>query len=225
MTSPRFFSVTDNTLSKRGFPWIYKLGKGFREVYFCKLCESGRSLQYAFGAIEAFCERGKGVKWPDIIGCGHFPFFIVSARALSAFELEGIGGFPHHPVHIQPPIPNKLASLPVPQYFWLDGEKMRGALLDFEASGYVGVRFCPECGTRTDDISRTFARRNNEPYPFAFRPRTWRGAPLFTTDLSPCAFFCTEAFVNCARKHELINFEFHPVEEGSNSRGTGINYL
>jgi hypothetical protein len=180
---------------------------------------------YAAGAVEAFCDSKKGVQWPDVVGCGHFPFFILSERALRAFSAAGIGDLPHHPVLIQPPLPKKLAAAPAPRYFWLDGQKMRGALPDFEASGFVGVQFCPECGTRTDDISATFQRQHSRVYPYALQAETWSGSHLFTTDLSPCAFFCTQAVVECAREHQLTNFRFIPVEEGASSSSAGVANL
>jgi hypothetical protein len=225
MTTPRFFSVGDNSFSRRGFPWIQSLGKGFREFYLCKQCAPKRSIMYGAGPVEALCDPKKGVQWPDVVGCGHFPLFIISERAIHALSAEGIGEFPHHPVLIQPPLPKKLAAVPAPQYFWLDGQKMKGALLDFEASGFVGVQFCPECGTRTDDISGTFERRHSRVYPYAFRAGKWKGSHFFTTDLSPCAFFCTEVVVQCARKHQLTNFRFVPVEEGANCQSSGVDYL
>jgi hypothetical protein len=179
---------------------------------------------YAYGSIEAFLDRQKGVKWPDALGCGHYPFFILSERVLDAFSKENIGDFPHHAVLIQQPLPKKLAGLVPPRYFWLDGQKMRGAALDFKASGFVGVRFCPECGTRTDDISATCDRQHSRVYPYVFRPGTWNGANLFTTDLSHCAFFCTEAVVECAQKHKLTNFRFIPTEDGASPSSKGLDY-
>ena len=104
------------------------------------------------------------------------------------------------------------------RYFWLDGQKIQGAMLDFEESGFVNVQFCPECNTRTDDIGATFDRQHSRVYPYAFRPGTWTGLNLFTTDLSHCSFFCTEAVVECARKHKLTNFRFVPAEEMQTTR-------
>jgi len=222
---PKFFSVRNNSLRKRGFPWIQSLGRGFREFFLCRQCVPARSIMYAAGPIEAVCDRRKGVEWPDVIGCGHFPFFILSESALDAFSEAGLVDLPHHGVLIQTPLPRKLERLPPPKYFWLDGKRMKGALLDFEASGFVGVRFCPECGTRTDDIGATFSRQNSRVCPFAFRESKWNGAQLFTTDLSPCVFFCTETVVDCARKKKLTNFRFIPVEEGANSKSKGLDYM
>lgn len=180
---------------------------------------------HAYGPVEAYLDSQEGVKWPDIIGCGHFPFLVLSERALRAFSTEGIGEFVHYEVVIQPPLPKKLEVLNTPRYFRIDGRKMRGARLDFDSSGYVGVKFCPECGTRTDDIGATLKRILSRVYPFVFHPGSWNGANLFTTDLSPCSFFCTKAVLDCARKHRLTNFRFIPVEKGGYRRSKGLDYL
>ena len=178
---PRFFSIGDNSFSKRGFPWIQRLGAGFRQVYLCNRCASGRSIWYGDGPVEAFLESCKGVKWPDALGCGHFPFLVLSERAVRAFRDEGLGD-------IQAPLPMRLAGSEPPRYVWLDGEKMRGASLDFEASGLLNVRFCPECGTRTDNISATFHRQNSGDCPYAFRPRAGM-APTSLPPIFPLARF------------------------------------
>ena len=96
--------------------------------------------------------------------------------------------------------------------------------MDFEASGFVDVRFCAECGTRTDEISATFHRQHSGVWQYVFRRGTWNGSNVFTTDLSPCRFFCTEAVVDCARKYKLTNFRFIPVEEGANFKSKGLDY-
>ena len=222
---PQFYKVGHNSTHKRGMPWVWRLGRGFREVYVCRRCADARSIHYAMGAVEAFCDPDLGVTWPDILGCGSYPFFIVSERTVDAFIADRIGDLPYHPVLIQAPLPKRLRDTVPPSYFWIDGQKLLGAFLDFEASGFVGVQFCPECGTRTDDISATHIRQNSRVYPYAFRPSSWNGAKLFTTDLSPCAFFCTDEVVACARKHSLTNFRFVPIEEGSNVSSRGIDYL
>jgi hypothetical protein len=226
MKTSRFFSVSDNSLDKRGFPWIQSLGRGFKEVYFCRDCiPEERTLMYADGPVEAFLDRRKGTKWPDVLGCGHFSFFILSERALRAFSAEGVGEFPHHEVLVQKPFPLKLAASPAPRYFWIDGQKMRGASLDSEASGFVEVRTCPECGSSSYDIGATYDRQHSRVWPYVFRPGTWSGANLFTIDLWECMFFCTEAVVDCARKHRLTNFRFIPIEEGANCSSKGLEYM
>jgi hypothetical protein len=149
-----FFSFYNNTLQKRGFPWISHLTEGFGLSYFCK--REKRSLYYATGEMVAQLEYNKGTKWSDVLGCGAFPFLIVSEKVIECCAKEGVGTFPIHEVKIATPFPKKLSGEIPPKYFWIDGVKLKGALIDFEASGFVGVKFCSECGVRTDDISKTF---------------------------------------------------------------------
>ena len=87
--------------------------------------------------------------------------------------------------------------------------------MDFDASGYVDVRFCAACGTRSDDIGATFDRQHADPPPATvFEHDDSLGFDLFTTDLSPMAFFCTDRVLRCASRNRLTNIEFCRVEEG-----------
>lgn len=104
----------------------------------------------------------KCYRWPDVLGIGHYPLFIVSDRVLEAWRKERVGEYPHHRVDILPPFPNSMKDLSPPAYYWIDGDKMRGAFVDFEASGEVGVRFCPACNTRHADISATYERKSSK---------------------------------------------------------------
>ena len=91
--------------------------------------------------------------------------------------------------------------------------------MDFDASGYVDVRFCGICANRTDDISLTFNRQRADPPPptvFEYDEKT--GHDLFTTDLSPCAFFCTDRVLEIVKKYKLTNIAFYPCEEGEKAR-------
>jgi hypothetical protein len=150
--------------------------------------------------------------------------FIVTKRVLDDWRDDGIGEFPISPLEILPPLPPLLMNLPMPEYFWLDGEQMPGARLDFEASGFVGTRFCPACGTRLSDIGATYDRQHSGTWPMALVEGSWSGANVFTTDLSPAAFFCTEKVLDCARKHRHTNFRFVPSNVAA-SPAKGLKYL
>jgi hypothetical protein len=56
-----------------------------------------------------------------------------------------------------------------------------------------------------------------------FKEGTWNGSNLFTTDIAETHFFCTEVFVECARKYKFTNFRFIPIEEG-HGYGKEIKY-
>lgn len=218
-----FLSVRHNSFHTRGYPWAQSVVEGLTTGAPCEVC--GVEPLIAEGDISVTLEPRKGKEWPDVLGCGAYPFFIVSGRVIEAWGEEGVGAFPRHRVNVLPPFPDKLRASPPPDYFWLDGERMRGASLDFEASGFVGVRFCPRCGNRTDDIGATYERQRSRAWPFVFIPGAWTGAKLFTTDLSPTKFFCTEDVLHSAARHGLTNFRFLRAEDGNSPGGEGIRYL
>lgn len=87
------------------------------------------------------------------------------------------------------------------------------------------MQFCPRCGNRTHDIGATYERQRAGVWPFRFIPGTLGGAKVFTTDLSPTKFFCTEDVPHSAARHELTNFRFLSVEEGHAPGSKGIKYL
>jgi hypothetical protein len=150
-----FLSVSHNSFNTKGFPWAERVATGLTSGPACDAC--GVKQLVAAGDIDVTLEPRKGSAWPDVLGCGAYPFFIVSARVIEAWEEDRIGPYPHHRINVLPPFPEQLRARSSPEYFWLDGAGMRGALLDFVASGFVGVRFCPQCGNRTEDIGATMS--------------------------------------------------------------------
>lgn len=216
----RFFMVSDNTSYTRGFPWAFSITEGLKKVTeTCSLCKS--TLDDPIGDIRVLLERDKGTKWPDILGCGHYPLLIVSQKVIEAFNQEQILDFPYYKVMIEKPFPKKMKDDPG-NYYWIDGAAIFGAHVNFEASGFVGNKFCPKCHTRSDNISQTYEKQKNG-YSIVFKEDTWNGKDLFTTDISHTAFFCTERVVNCAKKYKLTNFCFIPVEQAGNVNG--IKYM
>ena len=220
----RFLSVRDNSLHTRGFPWASRIVVGLDNKVVCGECRG--VLRRPEGDLQVMLERDKGNKWPDALGCGHYPLFIVSERTLEAWQKDGVGEFPiGGAITFLDPLPKKLEQMKAPSYVWLDGDQMLGARLDFEASGFVGVQFCGTCGRRWDDIKATFHRQHSMPWSHVFVDGTWNGVNLFTTDISPTAFFCTDKVVESAIRHRLTNFRFVPVEEGDACGGPGVQYL
>ena len=201
----QLYSVSHNSLAQEGFPCINRVTAGLIKVEQCPIC--GIRPRMPNGEdIEATLDPSLGSKWPDVLCWGSYPFFIVSSRVIVAWQEEGIGEFPYHRVTILGSLPKLLVDKDQPAYYWIDGAKMQGALLDYSASGFVGFRFCSKCGYPQYDVSATYDRQHSRKYPYTFIPGSWNGANLFTTDLSPTLFFCTEALLQCARAHQLINF-------------------
>jgi len=204
--------------------WIDRIVRGQRQGLPCSEC--GSCPDYLDGDLEVTLDDSSTAQWPDVVGCGaRAGLLVISSRVLDAWRFENIGEFPVHKVTFRPPLPKCLQPLEIPDYFWIDGEKMLGALLDFEASGFVIKRHCSTCGRRIDNIDESFDRRYSGACPTVFKARSWNGAKLFTTDLSPMNFFCTEDIMECARKYRHTNFRFVPIEAGIASWSKGVDYL
>ncbi len=211
----KFYSIDDNSLLVSGFPWIDELNEGFGLVSYCK--RENRSLYYGKGEMVAKLDKNKGTKWPDILGCGAYPFLILSERVINCWKEEGIGTFPLNKIKITLPLPKKLSEGKPPHYYWIDGAKLHGAKINFEASGYVSVKYCPECGTRSDDIAKTFQNQHakDKKFSYVFHDKTWNGLNLFTTDISDTMYFCTEKVLDSVKVNKFTNFRFIPIEEGN----------
>lgn len=220
---PSFFAVRHNSFQNRGLPWIDRIRTGLQSDGLCPECEGIHNRPV--GELQVSLERTKAKHWPDVLGSGEYPLLIVSNRVLEAWQTEGVGVFPSSRVTLLPPHPKGLESLEPPAYFWLDGGNMLGARMDFDASGFVDVCFCSTCGRRSDNIKATYSRQNSRVWPYTFVDGTWTGQNLFTTDLSPAAFFCTQLVVDCAVKYRHTNFRFIPVEQGDAMGAKGLVYL
>ena len=208
-----FYRIGNNTLAVRGMPWIQTIVSGLTNVGGCRKC--GSSGGEPAGDLEVLLEPKSASHWPDVMGCGHYPCFVISKRFLDAMQHDGIRLELGGTVEILNPIAAGLPRHDSPRYFWIDGRRHRAGKMDFDASGFVGVYFCTECGTRHDNVRLTNERlRSAPPPPTVFAYDESLGFDLFTTDLSPTAFFCTDRVLGCASHNKLTNLRFHRVEEG-----------
>ncbi len=221
---PQLYSVSDNSFYTRGFPWIERIVAGLNQLPVCPECKGTRTGPT--GDIEGILQSDKGTTWPDAIGCGHYPLFIVSSRVISDWRSERIADYVvGGKVTLKRPLPKLLRNSEPPAYFWLNGEKMLGARMDFDASGFVGVRVCSACARRMDNIEATYDRQHDCVWPYAFVEGSWTGAKLFTTDLSSTQFFCCEEVVRLAGSRRHTNFRFIRVEEGIAASSKGMRYM
>jgi hypothetical protein len=154
-------------------------------------------------------------QWPHVIGCGAWPLFVVSGAAIDVWQSSGIDVQPAGKLLLDCKSSKSDGSACGPQYYWIDGEQLLDAELDFEASGYVGAKACPECGRRYYDIAATYARQHQSSWSYAIRWGTWGGRHLFTTNLSPATFFCTDRLVQIVLGRSWENFLFVPVGRAS----------
>lgn len=207
-----FYSMSHDGHASSATPWIRRVVCGLAPVSECLVCR-GIATPPIGSPMMVVVDRREVRRWPDVLPCGDYPILVVSERVLTAWAADGLGTFPVSPVTLaESPV-----GVPAPPYFALRGEEMLGARLDFEASGYVDVRWCPSCERRLDDTSATYTRQRSRVFGDVFVPSSWNGAHVFTTDLSPTAFFCTRAVFECAGRHRLMNFRFVPIERSASS--------
>jgi hypothetical protein len=180
-----------------------------------------KNENYYDRSMEALLD-GSGSKWTDVIGSGERGFTMVSQRVLEIWEAEGIGTFPVFPVTILPPYPKKLSDPPM--YYRLDHKNIEGAEMDYESSGFVDIKHCPECGfsydwNKTDKLSRF------QITPYKLHENTWNGKEIFSI-IRSSRICCTEKIVDIAAKYKMTNFEFTPLEiAGSATSFRGVDYL
>lgn len=219
-----FFSFADESIHDSDLPCADRIIEGLVMKSDCSQC--GAMLRELQGDLKVTMDSTRGSYWPDVLSCGGHPALILSAKFADILQrssqgLIAIGGA----VRIAKSIPMRLERKTMPEYLWIDGSRMFGARLDFEASGIIGNRFCSRCGTRSSDISMPSHRKRLESGGYRFVDSTWNGSDVFVTDLSLCHFFCTEAVVAQARQYHISNCRFVPVAAGDATWSRGIDYL
>jgi len=208
-----FYSIRHNTAYKRGMPEIQDIVSGLVDRGPCPTCGVGRRSPK--GDLQVRLGKTRARMWPDLLACGDYPCFVISERFAAAMHECGIQLRIGGRVEFVGPNETGLSPNDAPAYFWVDGNQSRAGKMDFDASGYVDVRFCPDCGVRSNDISQTYDRQHADPAPGqVFEYDAASGLDLFTTDLAPTTFFCTSRVYECARKHKLINVALRPTEKG-----------
>jgi len=210
----KFYDISHNTAFNLGMPEIEEIVDGIIDYGNCSTC--GVSMRYPLGDLRVRLGKTRAKIWPDAIACGEYPCFVISEHFVNAMRECGIRIELGGKVEFVNPTDCGLSIDDAPMCYWIDGKQHFSGRMDFEASGYVNVQFCEECGNRTDNISLTYHRQHGDPPPpILFDYDDNSGLDLFTTDLSPTAFFCTDRVLDCARHHKLTNLAFCDVEEGA----------
>ncbi len=207
-----FYDISHNTAYQRGMPEIRDIVWGLADHGPCPTCGVGRRTP--IGDVRVRLGKTHARLWPDLLACGDYPLFVVSDRFLNAMRQCGVRVELGGRVDFEPPNESGLSLEDAPQYSWVDGKRCRAAKMDFPASGYVKARFCQECGILSYDIGQTYDRQHADPPPgHVFDHDESLGFELFTTDLGPTVFFCTQRIFKCAKKHGLTNVAFRPVKK------------
>lgn len=208
-----FYRLTHNSSYNRMFTWaasIHPRSDTYERT--CKVC--GVRESYPVGAFDVTVEGGS--RYPDVLGCGAYPFLIVSETIIGDWREANITSFHVYPVGISNVLTKRLRDIPPPQYYRVELDGV--CQIDSKASGLRVVNQCPECHHLwTDPISASG---------FQMVPDSWDGSALFRdSTLYPRVSFCTELILELARKHRRTNFRFEPMEGPFDSSSKGINYL
>jgi hypothetical protein len=210
-----FYVFDDNSSYTRGFTWamsiITRSAIHHRE---CSTC--GAVEHYPSGAFDVIVEGG--AKYPDILGCGAYPFLIVSELVVTAWQQASITCFHTFPVGIAEVKSKKLRDQPRPQYFRveIDGR----CDIDLVASGVKLIRICPECQRIIEQPTLPHERS------YRMKPGSWDGCAIFRDAvLYPRVSFCTEQMLKVAGQHRFTNFRFEAMEGPFDSASKGIDYL
>jgi hypothetical protein len=165
------------------------------------------------GPVEIVVRGGK--QWPDILPSLYVPLF--SARVRQVLEDMNVA-FESEPARIVKA--SKQFAGPPPDYFML---RVPGGLdIDLEASNFVRLTVCPECGSILN--GGLTPRERLVPL-----EDTWNGSPFFTLRMPrmPQYYCCTIEFIEAARAGRWRNFHFAPLDQRKNvvPPPPGINYL
>ena len=125
----QFYDISHNTAYSKGMPEIEEISEGRIDLGKCPEC-SGFRL-YPSGGLRVRLGNDHATMWPDVIGCGSYPCFVVSARFVRAMEKNGIRHILGGTVDFVEPVENGLLLEDALQYFSIDGERHFAAKMDF----------------------------------------------------------------------------------------------
>jgi hypothetical protein len=210
-----YYCFDDNSVFTHGFTWAMSIHPRSEMVHrACREC--GWVDHYPSGAFDVTVEGG--TKYPDVLGCGAFPFLIVSERVVAVWREAGVAAFHTHPVNVAKVKSKRLVALAPPQYHRveIDGR----CVLDLAASGIGPVSMCPGC-QHVITPPRMHGDQRYIP-----TPGSWDGADLFRDiTVYPRLSFCTDRILRLAGQHRLTNFRFEPMAGPFDARSKGIDYL
>jgi len=209
----RFYEFSHNSFHTRGFTWAMSILP--RSEMLHQVCaDCGAVVNYPSGAFDVIVEGG--TKYPDILGCGAYPFLIVSEAVVVAWQESGISCFHTYPVGISQVKSSRLHDVVPPLYsrVEIDGR----CQIDLKASGARDVKYCPRCHHLVT-IPSTIPG-------FRVVSGSWDGCALFRDPvLYPRVSFCTDLIVDVAGRYRLTNFRFEPMEGPFDPSSKGIDYL
>lgn len=211
----KFYRFGNNSSYTRGFTWavsIYPRSEMIHRV--CQAC--GTVEHYPSGEFDVALEGGS--KYPDVLGCGAYPFLIVSEAVTLDWKNAGITQFEKFKVGVAS-IKSKskrLLEVAPPPYFRIE---ITGSCdIDLAASGLEVISLCQNCGhLRTKPAVSSG---------FRMVKGSWDGSALFRDVIKyPRVSFCTTLILELAYKYQRTNFRFGLMEGPRDAASKGIAYL
>lgn len=196
------YSVTDNTIEEKQWTWaIEALPRLATVSRRCDVCHRGRLYpgRYPERALDAEVEDG--TSYPDILGCGSYPFFILSEATLLNLESHGVEGFQPFPLTITKATGPIIEAVTPPRYHHL--KIAVGCELDFHAMGVSVLGHCSKCYFTRLDPSYDFN--------LVVREKSLRGYDLFVSEFLDCMAICTSRFKDIVEQNHGTNFEFTEI--------------
>ena len=209
----KFYTFSDNSSYNRSFTWAMSINPRSEMTHY--VCQNCGTIQN-FPSGEFDVELKGGMKYPDILGCGAYPFLIVSETVVFDWENAGITNFEKFTVGVSSINSKRLSEISPPQYFRI--EITGHCEIDLKASALKVISFCQECGYLKTDPAI--------PSGFRIAAGSWDGTALFRDAIKyPRVSFCTDSILELAYKYQHTNFRFEPMEGPLNSASKGIEYL
>jgi len=213
MEQANFYVFRNNSSYKDIYTWAISIIPESEMIEEgCDECES--YSEYPSGSFGVVCEGGS--QYPDILGCGAYPFLIVSESVIFAWSTASKFEYHAFPVTVREVRSRSLHIKDAPKYFRIEIDGRCN--IDLEASGFEIVTPCPACGIAPK-------MRKGLDYTFFMTPNSWDGSSMFRDiSLFPLVSFCTESLVDLAQRYKLTNFHFAPMQKQNPPSYKGIDY-
>ncbi len=196
--SDSFFIFSDNTIYSKKFTWATSIIPRSEMVdRRCSDCDAAEN--YPSGDFDVVLEKGS--EFPDVLGCGAFPFLILSERVISTLVAERISAFHTFNIGISE-IRSKSKTLmekSPPKYYRveIDGS----CQIDLKVSGLEVVRYCPKC--------HHLVTKPRVPIGLQIIPGSWDKSDIFRDfQLYPRINFCNEVLPRIVNRYKFTNFRF-----------------
>jgi hypothetical protein len=213
MSVSEFFIFGNNTNHNRQFTWAWRIYPRSELIH--QVCsECGVIEQYPSGSFDVELEGG--TKYPDVLGCGEFPFLIVSETVVETWREEHVTRFHTYEVGVAKVRSRALEQLAPPRYYRVEIDGRCG--IDLAGSGVKIIQMCSECHHLVTHPPLMPG--------FCMTPNSWDGSHLFRdVELFPRVSFCTKLVLELAHKRNHTNFRFESMEGPFQPADKGIDYL